>query len=72
MLLIKANTTHTHTHTRTMHLSDGLDLYPVNPLNPIIYLDKYGCGNWLIEYEKIHNGMLWDTVYIVAILAAPN
>lgn len=38
--------------------ADGLDLYPINPLNAPIYPEdrKYMCGHWLVEYEKIHNG----------------
>ena len=37
---------------------DGLDMYPTNPLNPAIYPEDktYMCGNWLVEYEKLHNG----------------
>ena len=49
--------THTHTHTHLRHL-DGLDMYPINPLNPAIYPEdrKYMCGHWLVEYEKLHQG----------------
>ena len=39
-------------------LSDGLEMYPINPLNSPIYPEErdYMCGHWLVEYEKIHNG----------------
>ena len=39
-------------------LTDGLDMYPINPLNPAMYPEdkKYMCGHWLVEYEKLHNG----------------
>lgn len=38
----------------------GLEMYPINPLNPPIYPEtrNYMCGHWLVEYEKIHNEIL--------------
>ena len=41
-----------------LSLLDGLDLYPINPLNPAIFPEErnYMCGHWLVEYEKIHSG----------------
>ena len=38
--------------------TDGLDLYPINPLNPPMYPEprNYMCGHWLVEYQKVHNG----------------
>ena len=47
-------------------LADGLDMYPINPLNPAIYPEdrKYMCGHWLVEYEKLHQGKEMMTCYI--------
>ena len=44
--------------TPTLLYVDGLDPYPINPLNPAMYPEDkdYMCGHWLVEYQKIHNG----------------
>ena len=41
-------------------VTGGLEMYPINPLNPPMYPEdkEYSCGHWLVEYEKIHNGEL--------------
>lgn len=38
----------------------GLEMYPINPLNPPMYPEdkEYSCGHWLVEYEKIHNDIV--------------
>ena len=46
--------------------SDGLDMYPINPLNPAMYPEdrKYMCGHWLVEYEKLHQGIVHTHVLL--------